>query len=262
MNAIVRTDFSFPFFFLFFLLPQIRGCRAVVVQVSACAAEPIQGGERSASWKAGGEGRGKAPREMDSEVLGVLAFAVPFLLFTGDVWLHGPVPAPLKHVGLAASVLALPTMRFEAFVAAELLWLALIAYATATAPPAKPAAAAEESAAAVAPPVEAGPPALSPVGEKLIADALKKAIVNLDMGENNCDGKPWKLQLQRKQNSFLLSDSSRPYEPCSKNPMYPLKFCVLLLCKCSFSSSVRSKKSFNLWNVRAWRSSAIPCPAR
>jgi hypothetical protein len=156
---------------------------------------------------------------LDGESVGFLAFAVPFLVFTLDVWQHGPVPAPLKHVGLAASLLALPVLRFEAFVAAELLWLALIAYAAAAGEPGKAATEEGEAgkpAAAAAAAVESGPPAVPAEGERRLQDGLQKALINLDGGDgkNNSEGKPWKQQ--QDSDGIKVWNSELPGESCKR----------------------------------------------
>ena len=121
-----------------------------------------------------------------------LAFSVPFLLFSADLYMHGPVDGPMKNVGLAASLVAVPLMRVEGFVIAELVWLALVVLAQMSAEK-KAAEAAEAAAAAAAESSGAvsGPPTLPNEGVKKIDEGVNKFLENL--GDKTCDGKEWKL---------------------------------------------------------------------
>lgn len=117
-----------------------------------------------------------------------LAFSLPFLLFSGDIWLHGPISSNIKHIGLVASLLAVPLQRVEAFVFAELVWLALVIFTQITE---EGKVVKEDSLEKVEEEVETGPPALSSAAEKMILEGFEK--FQQSLGEETCDKKKWKL---------------------------------------------------------------------
>ncbi|GBG34368.1 StAR-related lipid transfer protein 3 [Hondaea fermentalgiana] len=134
---------------------------------------------------------------------GQVAFSAFFVLFAADAWLHGPVQGPARHAALAVSVTAAVAGRYEAFLAAQFVWLAVLAFAGSPTSlkkaSAAPAAGAEAQAKTATKSKRegldpaTGTSALPAQGKKLIEDSLSKFVKNLDP-VHSCDGKTWQLE--------------------------------------------------------------------
>ena len=111
-----------------------------------------------------------------------MLLVVVFLVFSFDLWLHGPVQSPLRHVGLFVSLLSGLTNRFEAMVLAEFVWLIILFGRKA-----------EVELQQVSDVVATE--GLDSRGKKLLEDAYKVLLGNLNE-KTNADMKPWKLHAE------------------------------------------------------------------